>query len=173
MLEWNEGNHFRDADIRTARAFSWLLDKEDDRAQEVAMVREIVRDEAFLGQKSERAGKEDISIARDLLDTLRAHAHHCVGLAANMIGRRKRVIAIRLGDVYLAMVNPEIQKNSAKTYKTSEGCLSLVGERETERHEWVEVKYRDMDFRKQKQRFTGFAAQIIQHEIDHCDGILI
>lgn len=137
------------------------------------MVREIVRDKAFLMQKSEQATKEDIAVAVDLVDTLKAHAHHCVGLAANMIGERKRIIAVKNGEIYLAMLNPEIMKNSAKEYKTTEGCLSLMGERETVRHEWVEVKYRDMEYRKQKQKFSGFTAQIIQHEIDHCNGILI
>ena len=137
------------------------------------MVREIVKDEAFLSKKSEVATKEDIPVAVDLMDTLKAHAHHCVGLAANMIGEQKRIIAIKDGNTYFAMLNPEIVKKSAKTYKTSEGCLSLAGERETVRHDWIEVKYRDMDFRKQKQKFTGFTAQIIQHEIDHCEGILI
>ncbi|MBR2216342.1 MAG: peptide deformylase [Selenomonadaceae bacterium] len=137
------------------------------------MVREIMRDEAFLSQKSALATKEDIAVATDLLDTLKAHAHHCVGLAANMIGEAKRIIAIKDGNAYLAMLNPEIVKKSAKTYKTKEGCLSLAGERDTIRHDWLEVKYRDMDFRKQKQKFTGFTAQIIQHEIDHCEGILI
>ena len=137
------------------------------------MVREIVKDETFLKQKSEQATKEGIDIAVDLLDTLKAHAHHCVGLAANMIGERKRIIAVKDGEFYLAMLNPEIVKKSAKEYKVKEGCLSLVGERETVRHDWIEVKYRDMDFRKQKQKFVGFTAQIIQHEIDHCNGILI
>ena len=137
------------------------------------MVRDIVKDESFLSQKSEKATTEDIGIASDLLDTLKAHAHHCVGLAANMIGEKKRIIAVKYGETYLAMLNPEIVKKSAKQYKIKEGCLSFDGERETVRHDWVEVKYRDMDFRKQKQKFSGFTAQIIQHEIDHCEGILI
>lgn len=137
------------------------------------MVKEIMKDETFLSKKSEVATKEDIPVAVDLIDTLKAHAHHCVGLAANMIGEQKRIIAVKDGNTYFAMLNPEIVKKSAKTYKTSEGCLSLVGERETIRHDWIEVKCRDMDFRKQKQKFTGFTAQIIQHEIDHCEGILI
>ena len=137
------------------------------------MVREIVKDEALFSKKSEVATKEDIPVAVDLMDTLKAHAHHCVGLAANMIGEQKRIIAVKDGNAYLAMLNPEIVKKSSKTYKTMEGCLSLAGERETVRHDWIEVKYRDMDFRKQKQKFTGFTAQIIQHEIDHCEGILI
>ena len=137
------------------------------------VVRDIVKDESFLSQKSEKATTEDIGIASDLLDTLKAHVHHCVGLAANMIGEQKRIIAVKDGETYLAMLNPEIVKKSAKQYKVTEGCLSLDGERETVRHDWVEVKYRDIDFRKQKQKFTGFTAQIIQHEIDHCEGILI
>ena len=137
------------------------------------MVREIVKDEVFLKQKSDKAIKEDIAIAVDLLDTLKAHAHHCVGLAANMIGERKRIIAVKDGESYLAMLNPKIVKKSAKEYKVKEDCLSLIGERETVRHDWIEIKYRDMDFRKQKQKFSGFTAQIIQHEIDHCNGILI
>ena len=140
------------------------------------MVRDIVKDESFLSflsQKSEKATTEDIGIASDLLDTLKAHAHHCVGLAANMIGERKRIIAVKDRETYLAMLNPEIVKKSAKQYKVTEGCLSLDGERETVRYDWIEVKYRNMDFRKQKQKFSGFTAQIIQHEIDHCNGILI
>ncbi len=137
------------------------------------MVREIVRDEYFLSLKSDEAVREDMDIAEDLLDTLDAHAHHCVGLAANMIGRRKRIIAIRIGKQDLAMINPEIVKKSPRKYKVKEGCLSLSGERDTERYDWIEVKYRDMDFRKQRQKFSGFPAQIIQHELDHCDGILI
>ena len=137
------------------------------------MVRQIVKDEAFLAQKSEAAGREDISIASDLVETLKAHSHHCVGLAANMIGESKRIIAVNADETYIAMLNPEIVKKSAKRYKVSEGCLSLAGERETERHDWIEAKYRDLDFKKQRQKFYGFAAQIIQHEVDHCKGILI
>lgn len=137
------------------------------------MVREIVKDVTFLGQKSKPATKEDIPIVLDLLDTLKAHTHHCVGLAANMIGESKCIIAIKAGETYLAMLNPEIVKKSAKKYKTKEGCLSLDGERETLRYDWIEVKYRDMDFKKQRQKFSGFTAQIIQHEIDHLGGILI
>ena len=109
------------------------------------MVRKIVKDEDFLREKSEQAAKEDIAVAVDLLDTLQAHAHHCVGLAANMIGERKRIIAVKAEACYLAMLNPEIVKKSAKQYKADEGCLSLSGERETVRHDWIEVKYRDMD----------------------------
>lgn len=137
------------------------------------MVRDIIKDEAFLSIKSDAATKEDIPIAMDLLDTLRAHAHHCVGLAANMIGVNKCIIVIRVEDAFIAMLNPKIVKKSARTYKTTEGCLSLAGERETVRHDWIEVKYNGLEFEKQRQKFSGFVAQIIQHEIDHCNGILI
>ena len=137
------------------------------------MVKEIIHDEFFLQQKSAKAVKEDIAVAQDLLDTLAAHREHCVGLAANMIGVAKCIIAVNTGAGNLALLNPEIAKHSAKTYKTKEGCLSLTGERETERYETIEVKYRDMAFAKQRQKFSGFTAQIIQHEIDHCQGILI
>ena len=101
------------------------------------MVREIVKDEDFLKQKSESATRDDIAIAVDLIDTLKVHAHHCVGLAANMIGEHKRIIAVKDGESYLAMLNPEIVKKSAKEYKVKEGCLSLIGERETVRHDWI------------------------------------
>ncbi len=137
------------------------------------MVREIVKDESFLQQPSERATMDDVFIAVDLLETLKAHAHHCVGLAANMIGEQKCIIAVKDGETYLAMLNPEIVKKSAKQYRASEGCLSLSGERETVRYDWIEVKYRDLDFRKQRQKFIGFTAQVIQHEVDHLSGILI
>ena len=137
------------------------------------MVRKIIKDEVFLAQKSEDAGRDDISTAIDLLDTLKAHSHHCVGMAANMIGESKRIIAVNADENYIAMLNPEILKKSAKRCKVSEGCLSLEGERETERHDWIEVKFRDLEFKKQRQKFSGFTAQIIQHEIDHCNGILI
>ena len=137
------------------------------------MVREIVRDTFFLQKKSEPANKEDVAIASDLLDTLQAHSHHCVGLAANMIGESKRIIAVKADHACIAMLNPEIAKHSAKQYKATEGCLSLDGERETLRYDWVEVKYRDMDFKRARHRFSGFTAQIIQHELDHCNGILI
>ena len=137
------------------------------------MVREIIKDVFFLQQKSVKATEADIAVAQDLLDTLAAHREGCVGLAANMIGESKCIIAVNLGDKEIAMLNPEIVKHSAKSYKTTEGCLSLNGERETERFEMIEVKYRDMDFAKKKAKFSGFTAQIIQHEIDHCDGIII
>ena len=137
------------------------------------MIKNIIHDEDFLKQPSAPATKEDIPTARDLIDTLTFHKEHCVGMAANMIGVLKNIIVINTGTETIAMLNPEIVKTSAKRYKTEEGCLSLNGERETERFESVEVKYRDLDWNKQKQKFSGFPAQIVQHEIDHCNGILI
>lgn len=137
------------------------------------MIKNIIHDEDFLKQLSAPATKEDIPTARDLIDTLAFHKGHCVGMAANMIGVLKNIIVINTGTETVAMLNPEITKTSAKRYKTEEGCLSLNGERETERFESVEVKYRDLEWKKQKQKFSGFPAQIVQHEIDHCKGILI
>lgn len=136
------------------------------------MIREIVRDEEFLGQKSDTASFMDMAVAQDLLDTLAAHSDRCVGLAANMIGVRKRIIAVNLGPVNVAMFNPVIVKKSGK-YVTEEGCLSLDGERMTARYQKIVVEYQDMNFKKQRQTFIDFPAQIIQHEIDHCDGIII
>lgn len=136
------------------------------------MIREIVRDEEFLGQKSDTASFMDMAVAQDLLDTLAAHSDRCVGLAANMIGVRKRIIAVNLGPVNVAMFNPVIVKKSGK-YMTKEGCLSLDGERMTARYQKIVVEYQDMNFKKQRQTFIDFPAQIIQHEIDHCDGIII
>ena len=136
------------------------------------MQKPIVHDEEFLAQKSEPATFMDIAVAQDLLDTLAAHAEHCVGLAANMIGVRKRIIAVNVGPMNIAMLNPEIVKRSGK-YMTEEGCLSLTGERQTVRYEKITVKYLDLQFKPHKESFSGFTAQIIQHEVDHCDGIII
>ncbi len=136
------------------------------------MIREIVRDEKFLAQKSSAASFMDMSVAQDLLDTLAAHSDRCVGLAANMIGVQKRIIAINLGPMNVAMFNPVIVKKSGK-YMTEEGCLSLEGERMTARYQKIVVEYQDMNFKKQRQTFIDFPAQIIQHEIDHCEGIII
>lgn len=137
------------------------------------MVKEIMKDLLFLGRKAEAATKEDRAIAENLLDTLRAHRDHCVGMAANMIGEQKAIIAIVEGNRLTAMLNPEVVKKSPKTYKTVEGCLSIPGERKVERNDWIEVKYRDMDWHKEKRKFTGFEAEIIQHELDHLEGKLI
>lgn len=136
------------------------------------MQKPIVKDEAFLAQKSQPATFMDIAVAQDLLDTLAAHADHCVGLAANMIGVSKCIIAVNVGPTNIAMLNPEIVKRSGK-YMTQEGCLSLAGERTTVRYEKITVSYLDMQFKPRKQSFSGFTAQIIQHEVDHCQGIII
>ena len=136
------------------------------------MVRTVVKDVIFLGQKAEIATQEDIAVVDDLLDTLKANAQHCVGMAANMIGKKKRIIVYSLGVICVPMINPIIIKKS-KPYETQEGCLSLIGVRKTTRYEFIEVEYMDRNFKKQKDSFSGWTAQIIQHEIDHCDGIVI
>ena len=136
------------------------------------MIREICKDETFLAQKAEPATPDDLSIAADLLETLEHHKDGCVGMAANMIGIKKRIIVVSAGEADLAMLNPVIIKKSMP-YDTEEGCLSLEGSRKTRRYETIEVEYRDRDFKRCKQRFKGWTAQIIQHEIDHCDGIVI
>lgn len=137
------------------------------------MVREIVRDTAALSQRSLPVTRKDRAVAEDLLDTLRAHAADCVGMAANMIGAAKRIIAVRAGQSYLLMMNPVVKAQSEETYETEEGCLSLDGVRPVRRHAWIEIAYRDRRFKEQTQRFTGFTAQIVQHEMDHLEGILI
>lgn len=136
------------------------------------MVKSIVKDELFLKQKSEPADRADASVITDLMDTLRANKAHCVGMAANMIGIKKRIIVFCAGPLIVPMVNPVIVKKS-KPYVTEESCLSLVGTRKTKRFENIEVEYEDQNFKKQKASFQGWTAQIIQHEIDHCDGIVI
>lgn len=136
------------------------------------MIRPVVKDVLFLGQKSEPATKDDISIIDDLMDTLEANLEHCVGMAANMIGVKKRIIVFTIGDFIVPMVNPIIVSKE-KLYETEESCLSLTGFRKTKRYETIEVEYLDRDFKKHKDTFTGFTAQIIQHEIDHCNGIII
>lgn len=136
------------------------------------MVRPIMKDVFFLGQKSEPAAEADAAVITDLLDTLRANKDCCVGMAANMIGVRKRIIVFSMEPFQMAMVNPVIVKK-AKPYETEEGCLSLTGVRKTTRYEDIEVEYLDRNFQKQRQKFTGWTAQIIQHEIDHCNGIVI
>jgi len=136
------------------------------------MVRTVVKDVIFLGQKAEPATQKDIAVVDDLLDTLKANALHCVGMAANMIGKKKRIIVYSMGVICVPMINPVIIKKS-KPYETQEGCLSLTGVRKTTRYEFIEVEYMDRNFKKQKDSFSGWTAQIIQHEIDHCDGIVI
>ena len=136
------------------------------------MEKPIVRDTFFLSQPSLPASAEDLGTARDLTDTLAAHRDDCVGLAANMIGVSRRIIAVRDGEEILVMLNPEILKVSGP-YRTEEGCLSLDGVRQTKRFRSVKVRWQDTDFKVKIRTFTGFTAQIIQHEIDHCDGVLI
>lgn len=136
------------------------------------MIRPIVKDTFFLCQKSQPATPADAPVIRDLLDTLAAHADHCVGMAANMIGVQKTVIAVSVGPVNMAMVNPVITKKSGP-YEAEEGCLSLVGVRKAARFHTIEVKYLDEAFRPQTRTFSGWTAQIIQHEVDHCNGVVI
>lgn len=136
------------------------------------MIKNIVRDTMFLAVPSQEAQPTDSAVAWDLEDTLNANADRCVGLAANMIGARKRVIAVSLGFSVLIMYNPVITARSG-AYETEEGCLSLSGTRPVTRYEKITVEYRDRSFRKQKGDFSGYIAQIIQHETDHCNGILI
>ena len=136
------------------------------------MIREIMRDEVFLAQKAEPANPEDLSVAQDLLDTLTAHKDGCVGMAANMIGINKRIIAFDNEGSYMVMFNPEIIKKSCP-YETEEGCLSLNGIRKAKRWKSIKVQYQNEKFQTRFKTFTGWTAQIIQHEIDHCEGILI
>ena len=136
------------------------------------MIREIMRDEAFVSQKAELASLEDIPVAQDLLDTLAAHKDSCVGMAANMIGINKRVIVFDNEGSYMVMFNPEIIKKSGP-YVAEEGCLSLTGIRKAKRWRSIKVQYQNEKFQTRFKTFTGWTAQIIQHEIDHCEGILI
>lgn len=137
------------------------------------MVRELVHDPILLARKSADATKEDLEIGRDLLDTLLAHREGCVGMAANMIGQLKRIIVFDNGGVPSLMFNPEIIKASGE-YETEEGCLSLLGgPRKTKRYRKIKVQYQTEAFQTRLKTFEGWTAQIIQHEIDHCNGILI
>lgn len=136
------------------------------------MIRPICKDAIILCKKSVAATKADMPVAEDLLDTLKANAGRCVGMAANMIGVSKRIIAFSIGTINIPMINPVIIKR-ADSYETEEGCLSLDGVRKTTRYQSIEVEFFDQNFVKQKQTFTGFPAQIIQHEVDHCNGVLI
>jgi len=136
------------------------------------MIREICRDVLFLSQKSEPATQDDMQVVQDLLDTLKANENGCVGMAANMIGVKKRIIAVNIGFLNVAMLNPVIVKKSG-AYETEEGCLSLTGVRKTTRYQEIEVEYFDVNWKKQRGKFTGWTAQIIQHECDHLEGIII
>lgn len=136
------------------------------------MIQEICKDEKFLAQKAEQATPDDIQTATDLLETLEAHKDGCVGMAANMIGAAKRIIAVEDEDGYLVMFNPVILKKSGP-YETEEGCLSLTGTRKTKRFQTIKVQWQNEKFQTRIKTFTGWTAEILQHEIDHCDGVLI
>ena len=137
------------------------------------MVRELMHDPVFLAQKSKPATKEDLSVARDLLDTLTFHKDGCVGMAANMIGVTVRIIVFDCEGSYMTMLNPEILKAEGE-YETEEGCLSLLGgPRKCKRFRKIKVRYQNLELQTRIKTFEGWTAQIIQHEIDHCNGILI
>ena len=136
------------------------------------MVREICRDEAFLAQKAEPAAADDLGTAQDLLDTLTAHRDGCVGMAANMIGVNKRIIAFENEGGYMVMLNPVIVRKSGM-YEAEEGCLSLAGTRKAKRFQTIKVQWQNEKFQTRLRTFTGWTAEIIQHEIDHCEGVLI
>ena len=136
------------------------------------MVRPIVHDPLFLAQKSLPAAPEDAAVAQDLLDTLTAHADGCVGMAANMIGVSKRIIAFDNEGTYMVMFNPEIIRKSGP-YQAEEGCLSLTGTRPARRWKSIKVRWQNEKFQERIKTFTGWTAQIIQHEIDHCEGVII
>ena len=136
------------------------------------MVREICKDEVFLAQKAEPATPADLEVAADLLETLKAHKDSCVGMAANMIGVNKRIIAFDNEGTYMVLFNPEILKKSGPC-QAQEGCLSLTGLRPAKRWQSIKVRYQNEKFQERLKTFTGWTAQIIQHEIDHCEGVII
>ena len=136
------------------------------------MVKTVVKDPIFLSQKSESATEEDKQVIIDLLDTLKANIDHCVGMAANMIGVKKNIIVVSVGPFQFAMVNAVITKKIG-AFQTEEGCLSLEGVRPCTRYKEIEVDYLDQNFKKQHGKYTGWTAQIIQHELDHVAGIVI
>ena len=141
------------------------------------MIKELVHDPIFLGGRSETASAADLPSAADLLDTLTAHRETCVGMAANMIGVRRRIIAFLdesgRAPVYTVMLTPEILRADGE-YETEEGCLSLLGgPRKCRRYKSIKVRYQTVEFKERIKTYTGFTAQIIQHEIDHCNGVLI
>ena len=136
------------------------------------MVREIVKGEEIFSRPSENATRSDVQVITDLSDTLRANSSRCVGMAANMIGVRKNIITVAAGPIVFVMVNPVITEKKGE-YETEEGCLSLDGVRKCTRYREIEVEYLDSSFRKKKGKYTGFTAEIIQHEIDHLRGIVI
>lgn len=136
------------------------------------MIKPINKDRMSLSIPSDPATKADLPVVQDLLDTLKSHHDDCVGMAANMIGVNKQIIAVNVGMINVPMINPKIIKKS-QPYDTKEGCLSLEGEKETTRYQQIEVTFQDLNFNTHTQTFSGFVAEIIQHEIDHFAGILI
>ena len=136
------------------------------------MVKKIVRNPLFLAKKAQPATEADKQVVTDLMDTLRANLNHCVGMAANMIGVNKAIIVVAVGPIQFVMINPVITKRSG-AYQTEEGCLSLEGVRPCTRYQEIQVDYLDQNFKQQHGKFSGWTAQIIQHEIDHCNGIVI
>ena len=136
------------------------------------MIRPIIHDPIFLAQTSSEATEADLPIAQDLMDTLNANLDRCVGMAANMIGQKKRIIVIARGPLVIAMLNPVILSASGE-YETEEGCLSLEGTRKTKRYQTIRLKWQDVQMKVRVGTLEGFQAQIVQHEIDHCDGKLI
>ena len=136
------------------------------------MIRPIMRDMFFLGQKSEEATDKDLPVGQDLQDTLKANQERCVGMAANMICVKKRIIIVNLGLVNVVMYNPVIVRKDTP-YEAEEGCLSLDGVRKTTRYQNIVLEYRDSSWKKHSQKYSGWTAQIIQHEVDHLNGIII
>ncbi len=136
------------------------------------MIRPIIKDVFFLGQRSGPATMQDLSVGQDLMDTLRANQDRCVGMAANMIGVKKKVIIVNMGILNVVMYNPVIVRKDWP-YETEEGCLSLTGVRKTTRYQNIEVEYYDSSWKKRRQKYSGWTAQIIQHECDHLEGIII
>ncbi|MDC2841774.1 peptide deformylase [Limosilactobacillus mucosae] len=136
------------------------------------MIKPICRNLQILSQKARPAGKQDIPLAKDLLETLAAHSADCVGMAANMIGAPVNIIAVSLGPVSVAMLNPRLIAKKTP-YQTKEGCLSLVGQRPATRYQQIVIEYQDLNWQPQSLSLTGFAAEAVQHEIDHCNGIII
>lgn len=136
------------------------------------MIKPIITDILFLSQKAELATINDLSVAADLFDTLKAHENECVGMAANMIGIHKCIIAFDDNGTFMTMFNPKIIRRS-EPYETEEGCLSLTGTRKTKRYKSIKVQWQTQEFKDRIKNFSGWTAQIIQHEIDHCNGIII
>lgn len=136
------------------------------------MIQPVMKDMLFLSQKSESASRKDLPVGRDLQDTLKANREACVGMAANMIGIKKRVIIVNMGEIDVVMFNPVLLKKDTP-YEAEEGCLSLEGVRPTTRYQNIEVEYQDMQWKKRRVQLSGWTAQIVQHELDHLEGIII